>query len=139
MRAFWLTISFLLFGSIALAQSSLRIDKLEKKDLDQAGTEVGFSTVVEGTVNDPTLAVYVLVYQPHLKGWRLFPAAIRDEGGSHRWRTLCRFGEFDGTGLGGSYQVRAVAFSKDQIARGLPKKLPSDVLKSNTVVLKRTK
>jgi len=140
MKAFLLGLSLLLFGSNVLAQSSLQIDKLQRKSIQDAGTEIGYSSVVEGTVSDPAVTVYVFVYQPYLKAWRAFPASIQEQAGGYRWRALCHFGKADGTGVGASYQIKALGFEKGQIpAEGLPKNISPTVLKSNAIVLKRTK
>jgi hypothetical protein len=79
------------------------------------------------------------VYQPHRKAWHIFPATIMEEAGVYRWRALCHFGKVDGTGVGASYSIRALAFKKDQLASGLPKTISPSVFKSNAIVLKRTR
>ena len=140
MRKILVVSLFLCFCSTTFGQSVVSIDKLDKKDIAKSKVEVGFSALIEGTVGDSSQLVYAMVYQPHLKAWRLFPAVVYDEGGVHRWRALCHFGKPDGTGAGDEYPVKAVAFSKDTIAKsGMPQKLSSEVLKSDTVVLKRAK
>ncbi len=133
---------FLLFISSAFAQSVISVDKLERKDIAQASKEVGFSVLLEGVVNSPDLTVYALVYQPHLKMWRLFPATVdeKPEGANYRWRALCHLGELDGKGVGDQYQVKILAFDSNTVkSNGLPKKLSSNVLNSNSIVLKRVK
>ena len=50
----------------AFAQSGLAIDKLEGNGIQQAVKEVGFSALLEGTVADASLAVFVFAYQPRL-------------------------------------------------------------------------
>src|SRR5256885_10408602 len=104
------------FSSLALAQSVLLIDKLERQDLLLAKKDVGFSALLEGTVSDPDLAVFVLVHQPRLGGWRIFPATTdgrnRETNGGYRWRAICHFGEFDGRGVGDSHQIKAIAVDR---------------------------
>ncbi len=140
MKAFWVGLALVLFGCSALAQSSLRIDKLERKNIEEAGTTVGYSGLIEGTTDNPDQIIYALVHEPHLKAWRLFPATIHEEGGAYRWSALCHFGKSDGTGIGASYQVRVMALDRSRaLSEGLPAKLSSTTLKSNVIVLKRTR
>ncbi len=132
----------LLFCSAAFAQSVVKISKLEKQDVAQAKTDVGLSSLIEGDVTSRDAIVYVMVYQPHLKAHRLFPAAVdRDsQNGKYHWRAICRFGEHNGTGIGATYQVRAIAFDANQIKKnGMPAALPSSVTNSNPLILKRVK
>ena len=116
-----LVFSFHLFPQ-AFAQSVLLIDKLERQDLLLAKKEVAFSALLEGTVSDPDLAVFVLVHQPRLGGWRIFPATTdgrnRETNGGYRWRAICHFGEFDGRGVGDSHQIKAVAVDRARIGTG---------------------
>jgi hypothetical protein len=133
---------FLLFCSAAFAQSVLNISKLEKKDIAQANTNVGLSALLEGDVASRDAVVYVMVYEPHLKAHRFFPAAVDQEpqNGKYHWRAICRFGEHDGTGIGATYQARAVAFDPNQVKKnGLPAALPSSVANSSALILKRVK
>jgi hypothetical protein len=130
----------LFFCSVCLGQSVVSIDTLDKTDIAKAKAEVGFSAMMEGSVDDPSLVIYVMVYQPYLKAWRLFPASIHGEGGKYRWSALCHFGKSTGAGIGDGYQVKAIAFSKDSLSKsGFPNKLSSIVLNSNSLVLTRTK
>ncbi len=132
---------FLILAASGYAQS-LTIDKLERKPVSQATKEVGFSALVEGTVSDPELEVFVFVLQPHLGGWRLFPATTDHRPESkdrYRWRAICQFGELDGKGVGGSYQLRAVVFDHATVAAGLPAAAIGKATKTEVVVLKRVK
>jgi hypothetical protein len=131
---------FLLLCSACFGQSVVSIDKIDNTDIAKAKAEVGFSAIFEGVVNDPSLTVYVMVYQPHLKAWRMFPSSIHKEDGKYRWRALCHFGSSTGVGISDGYEVKAIAINKDTLAKsGFPKKLPSTVLDANSLVLKRTK
>jgi len=132
------------FSSPAFAQSVLLIDKLERQDLVLAKKEVAFSALLEGTVSDLDLAVFVLVYQPGWGAWRFFPATTdgtkRDTGGGYRWRAICHFGEFDGRGVGDSHQIKAVAVDRAHIGTGnLPLPLPAGTLQTSLVTVKRVK
>ncbi len=131
-----------ILSAYAFAQSSLTIDKLEKSAIAGAKKEVAFSTLLEGTVSDPNLEVFVFVKQPHLKAWRVFPATIDtipEAKGQYRWRAICQFGELKGTGVGDNYQARAFALDKQTIKDGLPQKIPAESLKTEVIVLKRTR
>jgi hypothetical protein len=131
---------FLLFCSVCFGQSVVNIDTIDKNDIGKAKAEVGFSAMMEGTADDPSLVIYVMVYQPYLKAWRLFPASIHDENGKYRWRALCHFGKSTIAGVGDGYQVKAIAFNKDSLSKnGFPNKLSTIALNSNPLVLKRTK
>jgi len=138
-----LVFSFHLFPQ-AFAQSVLLIDKLERQDLLLAKKEVAFSALLEGTVSDPDLAVFVLVHQPRLGGWRIFPATTdarnRETNGGYRWRAICHFGEFDGRGVGDSHQIKAIAVDRARIGTGnLPLPLPADIPQTGLVTVKRVK
>lgn len=134
----------LLLSTSAFAQSGLTIDKLERAGITKEVTEVGFSTVLEGTVDNPNLAVYVTTFQPRLNGWRLFPAVTtRGSDGRYYWRAICQFGELGGKGVGDTHQVRAIAFDPSQIPISRSSKFPAldspSVSKTNVIVVKRTK
>ena len=127
------------------AQSSLTIDKLERSAITQAKKEVAFSALLEGTIADPDLEVFVFVHQPQLNRWRPFPATtdIKPEpNGQYRWRAICLFGELNGKGVGGSYQARAMAFDKQTSRKGLPEIDSASAIaaaKTEVIVLKRVK
>lgn len=130
------------FATSAFAQSVVSIDKLDKTSLAQAKKEVGFSTLIEGAVADPELTVFVMVRQPQLKTWRLFPAVVSEERGSdgkYRWRAICQFGELDGKGVGDLHEIKAISFDKSKIANGLPTKLSAEVANSGSISVTRTK
>ena len=130
------------FPAESFAQSGLAIDKLEGNGIRQAVKEVGFSALLEGTVADASLAVFVFAYQPRLNAWRAFPATTDSRPGSdgkYSWRAICQFGELDGPGVGDTYQVRAVAFDRSTIAARLPARLPLSVPKTSIIALKRIK
>jgi hypothetical protein len=134
----------LLFAVNALAKSSLIIDKVNRKDVTTASKEMPFSALIEGTVSDPTLAVFVMVHDPKIQAWRAFQAIIDDTradlAGGYRWRAICQFGEFHGEGVGNSYQVRAIAIDWRLIGIGnLPDPLPANALQSNAITIKRVK
>jgi hypothetical protein len=133
---------FLLFATSAFAQSIVSIDKLEKTSLAQAKKEVGFSTTIEGSVDNPNLTVLVLVKDPKVGLWKPFPAAVYSEnasGGKYRWSAICQFGERDSKGDQETYQVRAIAFDKSQMSQEPGSKLPASTTKTDIVTLKRTK
>jgi len=126
----------------AFPQSQLAIDKFDRKSINQAAKEVGFSTLLEGTVGDPELSVFVLVSQPHIQDWRVFPAAVdrtAEGAGRYRWRAVCNLGELDGAGKGDNFQLRAIALDPRLLSSGLPERLPPATAKSSTIVLKRVK
>jgi hypothetical protein len=130
----------LLFYSACFGQSVVGIDTINQNDISKAKAEVGYSALVGGVAADPSAAIYVMVYQPYLKAWRLFPASIHGESGKYRWSALCHFGKSTGAGIGDGYQVKAIAFSRDSLSKsGFPIKLSSIVLNSNSLVLTRTK
>jgi hypothetical protein len=140
MKTLWCCLFCLLFAAGAMAQSIVSIDKLERKSITEAKTDVGFSALVEGAVSSSDLVVYIMVYQPHLKAWRLFPAVMDEkaEAGNYHWRAICQFGELNGKGVGSNYQVKAVAFDSAEIKKnGLPKTLPLSIVNSNAIDLKR--
>ncbi len=133
---------FCLVSANAFAGAGLKIDKIEKADVAKASRNVAFSTLLEGTIDDPDLEVFVLVYQPHLKGWRAFPATteFRPEARSqYRWYAICQFGELDGRGVGVDYQARAIALDRETLNKGFPEKIPSSAPQSEVIVFKRTK
>jgi hypothetical protein len=137
-RLIWLLIASAVFPVAAFSQTSLSIDRLERKTLAQASTEVAFSTVLEGTVGSPDLAVSVLVYQPHLKAWRVFPAATErkpEAAGRYRWRAICQFGELDGRGKGDQYKVRVVAVDPADLVKAVR----GPAVETGTITLKRVK
>ena len=133
-----------LLATNAFAQSRLSIDKLDDKDIIKAVKEVAFSTMLEGTVDDPKLAVYVLVHSPG-GAWRSFPAVVEgtrvDPAGGYRWRAICQFGDYDGRGVGVSYQVRVAAFTPKHIKRNgnLMESVSRGSLQSNAITIKRVK
>lgn len=135
---------FTLAAAGAFAQS-LQIDKIEKQSVAQAKKEVGFSALLEGTVADPSLEVFVFVYQPGLKGWTAFPATTdyKPEGSArYRWRAICHFGQLDGKGVGDIHQVRAMAFDHRTASKGLPEEARAAAIaadKTEMIVLKRIK
>lgn len=125
-----------------LAEPKLIIDKLNRKDINTAPKEAAFSTLLEGTVSEPDRAVFVLVYEPQKNVWRSYRANVQghesEPGSGYKWRAICHFGEFDGRGVGDSYQVRVIAQD-----RKLPSKvdgneqLQSSALQTETIVIKR--
>ena len=139
--------SFLLSLFLAvnvLAQSALTINKVNRKELTATAPEVAFSTVLEGTIDDPTLAVYLIVRESGNNAWRSYPATVADQkpepSGKYKWYAICQFGEVDGRGVGNSYQVRAIAVDRKQLG----KKMISDFLEtgspqSRTITIKRVK
>ena len=106
-------LSALLLAATVFPQSRLTIDRLNRQDIQAIPKEVSYSTLLEGTVDDPRLAVYVLVYEPGIGGWKTYPATVDetriDEAGGYRWRAICHFGEYGGQGVGLSFQVRVIA------------------------------
>lgn len=134
-------LSTLLLPASVFGQS-ITIDKLDKHDLAQAKKEVAFSTLLEGTVNDPNLQVFVFAYQPHLKAWRIFPATVAvkpETKDQYRWRAICQFGKLNGLGVGDNHQVRAIAFDRSELANGPPKDPMASKIKTEVIVLKRVK
>lgn len=103
----------LLFAASAFAQSRLAIDKLDRKNLNEASKEVPYSALLEGTVDNPDLVVRVLVYEADSMEPRSYRATVDetrvDPSGGYRWRAVCYFGEYNGRGAGLSYKVRVVA------------------------------
>jgi len=134
-----------IFTAAGVRAQSLNIDKLEKQNIGQAKKEVGFSTLLEGTVSDPNLEVFVFVHQPHLQTWRAFPATTDfkpEAKGQYRWRAICQFGELNGTGIGNSHQVKVMAFDHATAARGLPPESAASAVakgKTDVIVIKRVK
>jgi hypothetical protein len=139
MKAFWLSIILLLFGSQAFAQTNLKIEKLDRNNFAEAVTNVGYAALVEGTLKSPDTIVFAIVLDPTLKGWRLFRAIVEKnpQSGVVSWRALCQFGRLNGPGVGTSYRVRAIAFDPADLKNGLPRKLPSSILTADSVVLTR--
>jgi hypothetical protein len=134
----------LLFAVGALAQSRLTINKIDCKDITEAAKEVPFSALVEGTVDDPDLLVYILVHEPRLNAWRSYRATVEnyeaDEAGKYRWNAICQFGEMDGLGVGASYQVKAIALDRKISGQArITNRLPADALRSQTIAIKRVK
>jgi len=132
---------FLLLAMNAFAQS-LTIDKLERNPIAQASKDVAFSALVEGTVSDPQLQVFVFVFQPQLGGWRPYLATtdyIPEGNGQYRWRAICQFGELNGKGVGATYQIRAMVFNQATVHAGLSAAAVDHALKTEVVVLKRVK
>jgi len=124
------------------AQSALTIDKLERQGIAKAAKEVGFSSLLEGTVSDPDLVVFILVRQAQSKGWRVFPATTErspESKGRYRWRAICHFGDLDGRGVGAEYQVKAIAFEPAALAQGLSLKRSQGAPTTEPVILKRAK
>ena len=112
----------LLFTASAVAQSQLAIDKLDRKNLNEASKEVPYSALLEGTVDNPNLLVRVLVYESGSTEPRSYRATVDetrvDPAGGYRWRAVCYFGEFEGRGIGLSYKVRVVAMDPKKIKDG---------------------
>ena len=125
------------------AQTGIAIDKLEGENILLSKKEVGFSATLEGTISDPELLVHVLVYQPRLKAYRIFPAVTdtrAEPDGKYRWRALCHFGELSGRGIGDLSNILAVGIDKNALIEGrLPERLPSTAPKSAAIGLKRVK
>jgi hypothetical protein len=134
----------LLLSTSGLAQSALTIDKLKRKDINTEAKEVAYSTLIEGTVNDPDLAVYVLVHEPRINAWRSYRASVDRRNsaasGPYRWGAICHFGEFDGRGVGASYQVRAIAIDpKDLSSFDWSSPFEQSAFQTNAVAIKRVK
>lgn len=133
----------LAFSSQVFAQSLITIDKLEGQNILLAKKEVGFSATLEGTISNPDLLVHVLVYQPRLRAYRIFPGVTDTQAGSdgmYRWRALCHFGELSGNGIGDLSNVLAVGIDKSALVQGrLPQRLPSTAPVSTAIGLKRVK
>lgn len=134
----------LLFATNVFAQSRLTIDKLDRKDIKAVAKEVPFSTLLEGTVDDPDLAVYVMVYEPAIKAWRSYRATVNshkpDPAGGYRWRAICHFGEFDGRGVGLSYLVRTIAVERSMIGKmDFSRVLQEGVLQTNALTVQRVR
>ena len=133
----------LLLAISASAQSRLTIDKMDRKGINLASKEVPYSTLLEGTVDSPDLAVFVMVYESRIKAWRSYRATVLDQApdstGSYRWNVICHFGEFDGRGKGNDYQVRVIAIKPEQLNKfDWSKPFEASLLRSNTLSLKRT-
>lgn len=131
-----------LFLSTSLFAQTLNIDKLERTAVGQATKDVRFSTLLEGTVSDPNLDVFVFVYEASLKGWRAFPATTdfkAETPGRYRWRAIVQFGQLNGKGVGESHEVRAMVFDKRTVLKGLNEKAVASAVKTESIVLKRTK
>jgi hypothetical protein len=131
----------LLLSTSGLAQSALTIDKLNRKDVNATAKETAYSSLIEGTIEDPDLTVYVQVLDPRNSAWRSYKAIVDkikpDPDGRYRWRALCHFGEYDGRGIGASYQVRAIALDPQNSTR-LDGSTESTLL-TNTIAIKRVK
>lgn len=112
----------LLFAASAFAQSRIAIDKLDRKNLNEASKEVPYSALLEGTVENPDLLVRVLVYESGSIEPRSYQATVDetrvDPAGGYRWRAVCYFGEYNGRGIGLSYKVRVVAMDPKMIKDG---------------------
>jgi hypothetical protein len=140
----WCVLFYLLIASSTLAQSTrLSIDTLEHTSLDKATKEVGFSALLEGSVDSNQLTVFVMVDQPHLNGaWRVFQATISPNPGSdgtYRWSAICHFGELNGKDIGNQHQLRAIAFDKSQLSPGRPLTLTADSISTQIITVTRTK
>lgn len=134
----------ILIAANALAQPGLAINKVDRQDLKASVQEVSYSTLLEGTVDDPNLAVYVMVYEPSIDAWRSYRATVadqeRDPAGTYKWFAICHFGEIDGRGVGASYQVKAIAIDRRNLAKvKLSDSLSSSAHKSQTLTFKRVK
>ncbi len=135
---------FLLLAASVQGQS-LAIDKLDRTTLSQASKEVEFSALLEGTIDDPDLEVFVFVHQPHLNRWRAFPATTdyaAETKGRYRWRAIIQFGELDGKGIGNTYQVKVMAFDKQTASKGLPEKARAETVAASmteVITLKRVR
>ncbi len=137
-------LSALLLAATVFPQSRLTIDRLNRQDIQTIAQEVSYSTLLEGTVEDPGLAVYVLVYEPGIGGWKTYPATVDethvDEAGGYRWRAICHFGEYGGQGAGLSYKVRVIAIEPERIKPGnLLDSLQAVRLQSSDLTIKRVK
>jgi hypothetical protein len=112
----------LFLAATVFAQPRLTIDKLDREDIAAIAKEVSFSTLLEGTIENPDLAVYVLVREPNGNDWRSYPATVDgtrvDPAGGYRWRAICHFGGYDGDGVGLSYKVRVIAIDPERITPG---------------------
>jgi len=134
----------LLFAANVPAQSGLTIDKVNRGEIKAAVQEVAFSSVLEGTVDDPNLAVYVMVQDPAAKSWRSHRATVAvqnpDAAGRYKWYAICHFGKLDGQGVGSSYQVRAIAVDSKKAAQVQSSGSPAaGTLQSQTLTFKRVK
>ena len=50
----------LLFAANVVAQSHLTIDKVDREEINASVQEIAFSAVLEGTIDDLNLAVFVI-------------------------------------------------------------------------------
>ena len=142
MRGASLLFLFLILPLAGFGQSSIMIDKLDRTSISQATKEVGFSSLLEGTVPDPNLEVYVLVKGPNDTGWRLFPATtdFRPEApGRYRWRAICLFGKLHGEGIGQTHQIQVVAAEKNSSLKGVLAQAIAKAPQTGIISLKRTK
>jgi hypothetical protein len=134
----------LLFAATGFAQSRLTIDTLGRKEIKTAVKESSFSKLLEGTVDDSDLLVFVQVYEPDLKEWRSYRATVEitksEKTGGYPWHAICHFGGYDGRGVGLSYQVRVVALDPRQPGQTrLSNSLPAGALQTNSFSIKRVK
>jgi hypothetical protein len=91
---------FLLIAAGVFAQSRLNIDKLDRKSLSESKKEVASAALLEGTVSDSKLSVFVMVYEPDTKAPRFYETTVdetrTDPAGGYRWRAICNFGKIGG-------------------------------------------
>jgi hypothetical protein len=134
----------LFFAASTFAQSRLTIDKLDRKEIKTAAKEGAHSQLLEGTVDDPDLLVFVQVFEPDMNKWRSYRATVEriksEETGAYQWHAICHFGGYDGRGVGLSYQVRVVALDPKKPGQSkLTKSLSAGALQTNTLTIKRVK
>ncbi len=104
--------------------------------------EVCWRTIVEGTVSDPTLHVYVAIHPMATDKFWIQPIPTISSDG--KWRVYCYFGE-PNIGIGEPFEIIAVA-SKNKILFKEGDTLPSPLLenpqiliRSNPIMVMRTK
>jgi hypothetical protein len=144
LRAYCLLL-LLLLSMPVMAKPRLTIDKMDDNEIGKASKEIGFSALLEGTVDDPKAMVFVIVSSPGEKTKHSFPAAVEsmqpDAKGGYRWHAICQFGTHEGLGVGASYQVRAVALNRNEIKKtgNIHDSISEKNLQSDTLTIKRVK
>jgi hypothetical protein len=141
MRLAYVFLLLHLFTASAFAQS-LTIDKLDRKNFKEAPREVSYSSLLEGTIDNPNLVINVFVYESGNPVPRAFGASVDatrvDSAGGYRWRAVCYFGDFGGKSVGQTYQVRVVAMDPNKI-RDTADILSATSAQTDAIELKRVR
>ncbi len=122
-----------LLGTTIATSESVQV-RIEQPQQD---SEVGQHEIVRGKVSDTNARVYVLVHPMMTNLWwvQRLPSPPNQDGS---WQTLCYFGT-ETEGKNEYFEVIAIVTHKNLKEGQILKELPSDAIRSDIIMVKRTR